>query len=100
MGYELEGTLHKKFDTETKGEKAFKSRAFVVEVPGDYPQLIKLELAQDRCELIDSIQEGTPVKVYFDLRGREWQGKYFTNLNAWRVQPMGAAPSNNTQDLF
>jgi len=24
--------------------------------------------------------------VSFDLRGREWNEKYFTNLNAWRIQ--------------
>lgn len=92
MSYELEGILHMKFETEVKGEKGFKSRGFVVETDGKYPQLVRLELAQDRCELIDNIQEGTPVKVGFDLRGREWQGKYFTNLNAWRIEPIGAAP--------
>jgi len=26
------------------------------------------------------------MKVHFDLRGREWNGKYFTNLNAWRLE--------------
>ena len=30
------------------------------------------------------------MKVYFDLRGREWQGKYSTNLQAWRVEAGGA----------
>jgi hypothetical protein len=33
------------------------------------------------------------VKVHFDLRGREWQGKYFTNLNAWRIEKASTAPS-------
>lgn len=93
MGYELEGKLHKKEDTEQK-TGSFKSRAIVVETAGQYPQLIKLEFAQDRCELVDNIQEGTPVKVFFDLRGREWNGKYFTNLQAWRIEPIGAAPAH------
>ncbi len=26
------------------------------------------------------------IKVHFDLRGREWNGKFFTNLNAWRIE--------------
>lgn len=91
MSYELEGILHKKFDTEQK-TATFKSRSIVIEVAGQYPQLIKLEFAQDRCELVDNIIVDTPVKVYFDLRGREHQGKYFTNLAAWRIEPIGAAP--------
>lgn len=94
MGYELEGKLHKKFNTEVKGDKGFKSRAIVIETAGQYPQLIKLEFAQDRCELVDNISEGTPVKVFFDLRGREWQDKFFTSLNAWRIEPTGAAPAH------
>ena len=93
MGYELEGILHKKFDTEQK-TATFKSRSIVIEVAWQYPQLIKLEFAQDRCEFVDNIPEGTPVKAYFDLRGREHQGKYFTNLNAWRIEPIGAAPQH------
>jgi hypothetical protein len=91
MGYDLEGKLHKKFDTEQK-TATFKSRDIVVEIAGQYPQLIKLQFAQDRCELVDNISEGTPVKVWFDLRGKEHQGKYFTNLNAWRIEPTGARP--------
>lgn len=89
MGYELEGKLHKKFDTEQK-TATFKSRDIVVEIAGQYPQLIKLQFAQDRCELVENISEGTPVKVFFNLRGKEYLGNYFINLNAWRIEPTGA----------
>jgi len=92
MSYELSGKLHKKYDTENKSG-TFKSRDFVIlDESTQYPQYIKLQIVQDRCELLDNIQEGTPVKVHFDLRGREWNEKFFTNLQAWRVEPIGAAP--------
>jgi len=42
-------------------------------------------LVQDRCGLIEDYSEGENIKVHFDLRGREWQGKYFTTLTAWRL---------------
>ncbi|MFN7116320.1 MAG: DUF3127 domain-containing protein [Saprospiraceae bacterium] len=86
MSFEVEGKLHKKFDIESK-TSSFQAREFVLEVPdGNYPQFVKFQLVQDRCALIDSMNEGDLIKVHFDLRGREWQGKYFTNLNAWRVE--------------
>lgn len=89
MSYEVEGKLHKKFDTEQKSG-SFQTREFVILVEqGQYPQHIKFQLVQDRCEIIDNINEGSDIKVYFDLRGREWQGKYFTNLQAWRVEAAG-----------
>lgn len=90
MSYELTGKFHKKFDTEVKGSSGFKSREFVLEQPGEHPQYIKFQLVQDRCEIIESIHIGATVNVYFDLRGREWNDKYFTNLQAWRVEPVGA----------
>lgn len=93
MSFEVEGKLHKKFDTEQKSG-TFQTREFVILVEqGQYPQYIKFQLVQDRCEIIDSIEEGSYLKVYFDLRGREWQEKYFTNLQAWRVEVVGQESS-------
>jgi hypothetical protein len=41
--------------------------------------------------VIDPFNEGDQLKVYFDLRGREWNEKYFTNLNAWKIENAGAS---------
>ena len=94
MSFEVEGKLIKKFDTENKTD-TFQAREFVIEIEsGNYPQMVKFQLVQDRCSLVDSYEEGQNIKVHFDLRGREWNGKYFTNLNAWRIEkPADATPA-------
>ncbi len=103
MSFEVVGRLHKKFDTEKKTE-SFQAREFVIEVEGQYPQFVKFQLVQDRCSVIDNHNEGDTIKVHFDLRGREWQGKYFTNLNAWRVEantaPAEGAPPPAAEGAF
>ncbi|MCP3933520.1 MAG: DUF3127 domain-containing protein [Bacteroidetes bacterium] len=92
MSFEVEGTLHKKFETENKTD-TFQAREFVIEISsGNYPQFIKFQLVQDRCAIVDTFNEGEKLKVHFDLRGREWNGRYFTNLNAWRVEKVEEAP--------
>lgn len=84
--FEIAGKLFKKFDTEQKTQ-SFSAREFVLEVnDSNYMQLIKFQLTQDRCGLLDPFDEGQELKVHFDLRGREWNGKYFTNLNAWKLE--------------
>jgi hypothetical protein len=89
--FEIEGKLLRKYDTENKTQ-SFQAREFVLEIQdGNYPQYIKFQLTQDRCTLLDPCSEGEFIKVHFDLRGREWQGKYFTNLNAWRIEKASAA---------
>lgn len=98
MAFDVTGKLHKKFPTETRGEKGFQTRDFVLEVSdGQYPQLIKFQAVQDRCAMLDTYEENEEVKVHFDLRGREWQGKYLTNLNCWRIEKgTNASPSTAT----
>jgi single-strand DNA-binding protein len=84
----IEGKLLKKFETE-QVSATFKKREFVIETEGQYPQPVKFGVTQDRCVLLDNYQEGQRVKVSFDLRGREWNGKYFVDLNAWRLELAG-----------
>ncbi len=86
MSFEIVGKLYKKFNTENKTQ-TFRAREFVIEIAdGNYPQMIKFQLVQDRCDILDAYQEGDEIKVFFDLRGREWNEKFFTNLNAWRIE--------------
>jgi single-strand DNA-binding protein len=94
MALDITGKLLKIFPVEEKSA-TFKTRDFVVEMPdGNYTQMVKFQLTQDRCPLVDSFREGDQVRVHFNLRGREWQGKYFTNLDAWRIEAVegGSTP--------
>lgn len=98
MSFETTGLLHKVFEQQSKSE-TFQTREFVIKLDGNYPQFIKFQLTQDRCDLIDKYKEGDNIKVSFDLRGREWNEKFFTNLNAWKIASAETAqplqPSGN-----
>lgn len=93
--YEATGRLLEDFGTQQVTEK-FRKREFVLEIPdGQYPQLVKFQLAQDKCDLLDNFQQGAELLVTFNLRGRSYdkngQTMYFTSLDAWKIQPAGAA---------
>ena len=88
---EIKGTIKKIAETVQISDR-FRKREFVVEYSSnpDYPQSLQFEMVQDRCELLDSFQEGQQVEISFDLRGREWtnpqgQVKYFNTLQAWKL---------------
>lgn len=92
----IEGKLYAKMDPQQITD-SFKKREFVVEYADNpmYPQFVKFELIQDRCNLVDAVEVGDKVEVTFNLRGREWtspQGekKYFNTLDAWRIQKVEA----------
>ncbi len=92
MSFEISGKVVKKYDIESK-TATFQTREFVIVTSETYPQYIKFQLSQERVNLIDAYNENDEIKVHFDLRGREWQGKYFTNLNAWKIEGMAAGNS-------
>jgi hypothetical protein len=94
--FELEGTL-KVVDDVQNFDSGFTKREFVVEVEdGKYPQMIKFECVRDKTSLTDGLEIGDPVKVTFDVRGNEWKGRYFVNLNAWKLEKAGDAPGKSS----
>jgi len=95
--YELSGTVKKIFEEKTFGS-GFNVREFVVTTDAEkYPQDICLQCVKDKVELVNKLKEGDKVKVAFDLRGREYQGRYFVNLNAWKID-YGTADSGGGDD--
>lgn len=90
MSFELSGTVKEIFDEQTFAS-GFNKREFVVTTETDkFPQDIKFECLKDKVELVNKLKKGDQVKVTFDINGREWNGKYYVNLAAWRVES-GAA---------
>ena len=90
QGFQLDGKIHLINEIQTF-DSGFSKREFVVEtVDGQYPQMVKFECVKDRTALTDGLNQGDQVTVHFDIRGNEYQGKYFVNLNAWKLDRAGA----------
>jgi len=88
----IEGKLIEKFET-VQITETFKKREFVLEYieNPEYPEFIKIELIQNKCDLIDKINIGEKIKVYLNIKGRKWENKegkinYFNSLQAWKIE--------------
>ena len=54
---------------------------------------MKFTATKERTEQIAKYNEGDAVLVKFDIRGREYNGNFYVDLNAWRVEPgQGSLP--------
>lgn len=87
---ELTGII-KVIGEEEKFDSGFYKKMFVVTTDERFPQDIKLELFKEKVEQIAHAKVGQKVKASFDLRGNEYNGKYYVSLVAWKVEPVGAA---------
>jgi len=82
---ELQGQIIVIGDTETIGAKGFKKRLVVVKTEEQYPQTIPVEFTQDKTNLLDLYSLNDFVKIGINLRGTEWKGKYYANIQGWNI---------------
>jgi len=97
---EIKGKVHEIFPT-LQVTEALKKRELIVEYVENpqYPEYLKFEAIQDRCNLIDALKVGDDVEVFFNLRGRPWTDKtgkksYFNSMQLWKVNVLSGAGSS------
>ena len=85
MAYDITGKVKVIQEAQTFGS-GFTKREIVLTVEdGKYPQDINLEFVQDSVAKLDAVNVGDEVTVTFDVRGREYNGRYFNNLVGWKI---------------
>jgi hypothetical protein len=104
MSYELTGKLVAKYDV-VQRTATFKTREFAVEKTDDIggrtvTNYVKFQSVQDKTSIIDKVNIGDEIKVYFNIKGSKWEkeGKvnYITNLDAWRIEQVSNAGTDQT----
>jgi hypothetical protein len=72
----------------------FSVREFVITTPdAKYPQEVIFQTVNDKMDIIAPYGQGQVVTVSFNVRGREYNGRYYNTLDAWKVQGEATAPS-------
>ena len=97
--FKMKGVL-KVINPSVQVSDKFTKREFVLNVPHEnYPQDIAFQLTQKNVDVLDKFSVNQSVEVSFDIRGREYNGRYFNNLEAWRIDPSGEVEEKKEADL-
>lgn len=72
-------------ETQEVGTTGFKKRLIVVATDEQYSQSIPIDFVQDKCSKLDNIQVGEEVTIDVNLRGNEYNGKYYVSLQGWQI---------------
>jgi hypothetical protein len=106
MGFDLTGKIVAKFET-IQRSATFKTREFVVEKSDEINgrtivNYVKFQCVQDKTTIVDRVNTGDDIKVYFNIKGSKWEkeGKtnYITNLDAWRIEQLLKSAGNSPID--
>ena len=80
-----------------KNDKTYESVTIVIEEQGEqYPSSIAFT-ALNKPDEVAKCKIGSDVKAIINVQAREWDGKWFTNLNVWKIEVLEAAQFNSAQ---
>lgn len=89
----------------SRAGKEWNKQEFVIETDEQYPRKVCFTLFGEKTSLINGLAEGEEVEVSFNLESREFNGKWYHNINAWKIDKPSAEnlpeppPEFSTEDI-
>ena len=76
----------------SKTGNSWQKQEFVIETMEQYPRKICANLWGEKTAVLETLNIDDKVVMSFDLESREFQGKWYTDVKAWKVEPVSANP--------
>lgn len=86
LSMELKGKIIQLLAPQTGEGKngTWKKQEYIIEIPGQYPKKVCFYAWGDTIDNF-AIKEGDEVTASIDIESREYNGKWYTNIKAWKV---------------
>lgn len=79
------------------GAKPWAKQDFVIETDGKYPKKVCITLwGQDNIDKYDLVV-GSTITASIEIESREYSGKWYTNVKAWKIEGMASVPQRERQ---
>lgn len=93
---EISGKIIQAFDKiegVSKAGNAWKKREYVLETHDQYPKKVFFNFFGDRVDQFP-LSVGEEVTISFDIESREFNGRWYTDIRAWKAEKGGAGNDN------
>jgi hypothetical protein len=99
MALDITGKVTQKLNkTEgvSKAGKPWTKQEFVIETQEQYPRKVCMSVMNEKVTELENINVGDVIKASLNIESREYNGKWYTDVRAWKIEHQGAtqAPSN------
>ena len=88
MALSVKGKIEQVLKAESgvsRAGKEWKKQEFVLETDEQFPRKVCFTLFGDKVDLVNGLNAGQEVEVSFNVESREYNGRWFTNVNAWKI---------------
>lgn len=96
---EIKGKLIQKLGLETgvsASGKDWKKQSIVIETIETYPKKVYISFMGDKVDELSNVYPGVTVTVSVNIESREFNGKWYTQINGWKLK-MEAATQQTPQ---
>ena len=74
---------------ENKEGKSWKKQTFLIETSAEYNNQICFQLfGEEKTKLLEKHKIGDSVEVFFNISSREYNNRYYHNIDAWKINPI------------
>ncbi|MDR1054519.1 MAG: DUF3127 domain-containing protein [Prevotellaceae bacterium] len=83
--------------TSTRGN--WSKQEFIIETQEQYPKKVCISLWGDKLKDLEGMQPGEALTVSVNIESREFNGRWYTDVRAWRIQRGDATASASTANI-
>ena len=103
MSLSIKGKLTQKLNVESgtsKAGKEWKKQTFLLDTGAQYnPEICFQLFGEEKIEMLKHHNEGDQVEVSFNLSSKEFNGRYFHNIDAWRIERLSIGNTSEAEDM-
>jgi hypothetical protein len=96
MALEITGKLIQKMELQSGTSRTgnlWQKQEFVIETMEQFPKKICANFWGENTKILETLNIGEIITVSFGLESREFNGKWYTDVRAWRIDVPGMNPA-------
>lgn len=100
---EITGKLIQKLELQSgigKTGNSWQKQEFVIETIEQYPRKVCANLWGDKIDSLSALNIGDTIIVSFNLESREFNGKWYTDVKAWKIEKQGVQQEDPQASTF
>lgn len=83
----------------SKAGKDWSKQDFLIETQDQYPKMVCFTLFGDKMDILQYYKIDQFVEVHFNIESREYNEKYFHNINAWKIKQIATEAQTTDEQV-
>lgn len=76
----------------------WRKQDFILETQGEYPRQICVTQWGDKIDEF-AVEEGDSLTAFIDIQSREYNGRWYTDVKAWKIEKEGTGQNPPNDDV-